>query len=78
MNLLTRQLGGMLIYSIRDGFLLWWLRAIRDGLRGLPQALRERRRLSQATMRKIAVIDRDRPGLVYLLRKRLFQRGIKI
>ena len=77
-TLLTRQLGAMFIYSIRDGFLLWWLRGIRDGLRGLPQALRERRKLTPATMRKIALIDRDRPNLLYLLRKRLFQRGIKI
>jgi hypothetical protein len=29
-------------------------------------------------MDKIAGIDRDRPGILYLLRKRLFQRGIKI
>jgi GT2 family glycosyltransferase len=77
-TLLTRQLGAMLIYSIRDGFLLWWLRGMRDGLYGLPQALRERRKLTSATMRKIALIDRDRPSLLYLLRKRLFQRGIKI
>jgi GT2 family glycosyltransferase len=77
-RMLTRQLGAMLIYSIRDGFLLWWLRGVRDGLRGLPQALRDRRKLSSATMQKIANIDRDRPGILYLLRKRLFQRGIKI
>jgi GT2 family glycosyltransferase len=77
-NLLVTQLGGMLIYSIRDGFLLWWLRGVWDGLRGLPQALRERRKLSPATMRKIADIDSDRPSVVYLLRKRLFQRGIKL
>jgi GT2 family glycosyltransferase len=77
-NLLTRQLGGMLIYSIRDGFVLWWLRGIRDGLLGLPQALRERHKLSRATMLRIAEIDSDRPSGLYLLRKRLFQRGIRI
>jgi GT2 family glycosyltransferase len=77
-SLLIRQLGGMLIYSIRDGFLLWWLRGVWDGLRGLPRALRERRKLTPETMRKIASIDSDRPSLLYLLRKRLFQRGIKI
>ena len=77
-SLVVRQLGGMLLYSIRDGFLLWWVRGVLDGLRGLPQALRERRKLSPATMERIAEIDRDRPSLLYLLRKRLFQRGIKI
>jgi hypothetical protein len=78
MSLLMRQLGAMLIYSIRDGYLLWWLRGIRDGLRGLPQALRERRKLTAETMRKIARIDSDRPNVLYLLRKRLFQREIKL
>jgi len=77
-HLLIRQVGGMLIYSIRDGFLQWWFKGLWDGFRGLPQAFRERRKLSRATMQRIAEIDRDRPNVIYLLRKRLFQRGIKI
>jgi GT2 family glycosyltransferase len=77
-KLLIRQLGAMFIYSIRDGFFLWWLRGVRDGLRGWSRAMRERKRLSGATMKRIREIDADRPSLVYLLRKRLFQRGIKI
>ena len=77
-QLLIRQTGSMLLYSLRDGFFLWWLRGVRDGLKGLRQAIRERKKLSSSTMRKIAAIDADRPGVVYLLRKRLFQRGIKI
>jgi GT2 family glycosyltransferase len=76
--LLIRQNGAMFIYSIRDGFFLWWLRGVWDGLRGLPQAFRERRKMSPATMRRIAQIDEGRPSIVYLLKKRLFQRGIKI
>ncbi len=76
--LLIRQNGAMFIYSIRDGFFLWWLRGVWDGLRGLPQAFRERRKMSPATMRRIAQIDEGRPSILYLLKKRLFQRGIKI
>jgi GT2 family glycosyltransferase len=78
LRLLARQVGGMLVYSIRDGFFLWWLRGVRDGILGMRQAFRERRKLSRSTMGKIAAIDADRPSLLYLLRKRLFQRGIKI
>lgn len=77
-RLLTRQLGSMLLYSLRDGFFLWWLRGVRDGLGGLRRAIRERKKMGSSTMRKIALIDADRPGVIYLLRKRLFQRGIKI
>lgn len=77
-SLFVRQIGGMFIYSLRDGFFLWFLKGVWDGLRGLPQALRERRKLDAATMQRIDAIDRDRPGILYLLRKRLFQRGIKI
>ncbi|HEY6644780.1 glycosyltransferase family 2 protein [Povalibacter sp.] len=77
-KLLIRQLGAMFIYSIRDGFFLWWLRGVRDGLCGWNKAMRERRKLSRATMKRIAEIDADRPSLAYLLRKRLFQRGIRI
>lgn len=77
-RLLIRQLGGMLVYSLRDGFFLWWVRGIRDGLMGLRQAIRERKKLSPAVMKKIFIIDGERPSLIYLLRRRLFQRGIKI
>ncbi len=78
MKLLTRQLGAMLVYSIRDGYFLWWLRGVRDGLLGWNKAVRERRKMSAETMRRIAEIDADRPSVAYLVRKRLFQRGIKI
>lgn len=78
LKLLARQVGGMLIYSIRDGFFLWWVRGTWDGLVGMRQAFRERRKLQKSTMKKIAEIDAGRPSIFYLLRKRLFQRGIKI
>jgi GT2 family glycosyltransferase len=78
MAILIRQNGAMLIYSVRDGFVRWWLRGLWDGLRGLPAAFRERKTLSRDTMRKIAYIDHERPGILHMLQKRLFQRGIKI
>lgn len=77
-RLVLRQSAAMLIYSIRDGFFLWWLRGVRDGIGGSLQSLRERRRISKSTIRKLREIDRHRPGVIYLVRKRLLQRGIKI
>lgn len=78
MQLIFRQTGAMMIYAIRDGFFTWWLRGVRDGLAGLPKAFRERRRISPATMKKVREMDGDRPTLLYLIKRRLFQRGIKI
>lgn len=76
--LLVRQVGSMLLYSIRDGYLLWWLRGVRDGLLGWPAAWKQRVAMSPTTMQRIRQLDAGRPGIVYLLRKRLFQRGIRI
>lgn len=76
--LLIRQVGSMLIYSIRDGYLLWWLRGVRDGIRGWRTAWQQRIPMSPSTMQRIRELDAGRPGVVYLLRKRLFQRGIRI
>lgn len=78
LRILVRQVGSMLVYSLRDGFFGWWLRGVLDGLRGTPQSLRERTPMSPATMRRIVAMDADRPGVVYLLRRRLLQRGIRI
>lgn len=77
-RMVIRQAGSMLLYSVRDGFFLWWFRGVWDGLTGIPSAWRERKRMSRETYRRIALIDRDRPNVFSLLRKRLFQRGIKI
>jgi hypothetical protein len=77
-RMVIRQVGSMLLYSVRDGFFLWWCRGVRDGLAGIPRAWRDRKQMSRATLRRISLIDRDRPNLFRLLRKRLFQRGIKI
>jgi GT2 family glycosyltransferase len=77
-KLYLRQSAAMLLYSVRDGFLWWWVRGIWDGLRGVPQSLRERRCISLGTLRRLREMDRHRPGVMYLLRKRLLQRGVKI
>ena len=78
LRMLAWQIGSMLLYSLRDGFFVWWLRGIRDGLAGLPQAFRERQPVSKSTLGRLAAMDKDRAGIAYLLRTRLFRRGIKI
>ena len=66
----------MFIYSVRDGFFLYWFRAIVDGIRDLGDILRTRKTVRKETMKLIKSIDRNRPPLKYLIKKRIFRRGI--
>lgn len=70
---LGRGVPSTLVYAVRDGYLRHWLRAVRDAVAGLPNAFRQRRRLSERTMRLVREIDAMRPGVVYLARRRLFR-----
>lgn len=75
---LTRGLLSMLVYSIRDRYIRYWFKAVVDGIKGLKEIKKERIVLSETTMRTIKEIDSMRPGLLYLIRKRLFQKIIRI
>jgi GT2 family glycosyltransferase len=78
LKIVSRQSLAMLVYSVRAGFLRWWFKGIIDGLRGLGAALRQRQRLTATTMSRIRAIDRFRPGLVYIVRRRLFQQDMRL
>lgn len=75
---LAKNLAAMAIYALRDGFPLWWVRGVRDGLKGIPEHRRQRVRWSRETGLACAEIDRHRPPLAYMIRKRLFRRGVSI
>ena len=75
---LFRGLLSMLFYAIRDGYLLYWLRAIRDGIRGLPNAFRSRKSLTPGALRKVQAIDSKRPSILEVVRTKIFQKGIRV
>ena len=75
---LARGQASTFVYAIRDGFAGYWLRAVWDGVSGLRSVRRDRRALSPATMRAIRAIDSGRPSLVYMARKRLFRRAMRL
>jgi len=75
---LSRGLFSMLVYSIRDGFLRFYIKGIVDGLKGLGRAFKSRKPLSTGTMRVIKAIDRKRPGLQYYITQRLLRRGARL
>ena len=75
---LCRGLSAMLAYSLRDGFLRYWLRGVIDGLQGLPAAGRQRSVVSREVMALVREIDRNRPGILYYVRTRLFKRTVRL
>ena len=65
-RLLVRQNLAMAVYSLRDGYFLFWLKALWHGFMGLPDALRARQKLAPTVMTRIREIDRYRPGVFRL------------
>jgi hypothetical protein len=72
---LSRGLFSMLIYSIRDGYFWYWAKAIIDGLAGLKKAIKQRKVLSQRTINIVRLIDSKRPGLGYMIRKKVLDKS---
>jgi GT2 family glycosyltransferase len=71
-------LSTMLIYSIRDGFFRYWVKAVFDGTRNLPQLLKIRSVLPTTVMKRIKDIDRNNAPLTYKVKTRLFKRGARL
>jgi len=72
------QLGAMLVYSLRDGFFRYWCKGVFDGLRQIPQTWTERQPMSDHTRKIFRGIDRHRPSVWYIIKKRLFRKGVRI
>jgi len=66
------------VYALRDGHLLHWLRAVRDGVAGLGDVWGDRRTVRATTLAAIRQMDARRPSLAYMARKRLFRRDMRL
>lgn len=77
-NYLLRGSLSLMIYSVRDGFLSYWFKGMRDGIKGLKEYSYERAILSKNTMKQVRRIDRYRPSIMYMVRKRLFRKEIRL
>jgi len=67
-----------LVYSIRDGFFKYWIKAVVDGVMGLPRAFCDRKVVSRDTQNVIKAIDEMRPSIVYMIKERVFARGMRL
>jgi GT2 family glycosyltransferase len=75
---LGRSFFSTLIYAVRDGFLKYWLKAVRDAIACLPSVWSERKVVTSGTMKIIEEIDAMRPPLFYLIMKRLFSKTSRL
>jgi len=71
-------LGAMMLYSIRDEFFRYWLKAIYDAIKGSRYVISQRNPMNEHTRSLLKEISQYRPGIIYLLRKRLLKREVKI
>jgi len=71
-------LGSMLVYSIRDGFLRYWIKGVVDGIKGSGKMLAQRQPFTGRTRELLREMDRYRPDIWYMLKKRLFKRKVRI
>ncbi len=75
LKLLFISWGSMFIYSIRDGYLRYWFKAVWDALRGVRRALQDRTPPTSAARKKWHQLERQKPSFWKMARKRLFNRG---
>lgn len=71
-------LGSMLVYSLRDGFVRYYFRGLRDGLFGLKTVFNQRAALSGEARKRYAKIEKGNPSFWYMVKKRIFTRKVRI
>lgn len=68
----------MFVYSLRDGFFIYWLAGLVSGIFGSIYMLKYRNKLSKKAEKTIKDIESSRPGVLNYLKRRLFKKSIRI
>jgi GT2 family glycosyltransferase len=77
-SVLIKGLIAMLIYSIRDGYIIYWCKGVVDGIKCCKEAFETRKKLSNTSMIKIHNINKNRPRLGYYIKNRLMRNGCRL
>jgi GT2 family glycosyltransferase len=77
-TLLPLKLGAMFLYSIRDGFIKYYLKAVIDAINGLKSFAGTRNPISKKASARIKEMNANKPNLLYYIKKRLLKKGVKI
>jgi len=72
------HLSAMFLYSLRDGFLRVYLNAIYDSLSQIKKVREDRKCISEETYKKYKKIEKFNPSLFYMIKRRLFKKGVSI
>ena len=75
---LARGWLSMFVYSVRDGFFLYWLKGIIDSIKNVPVIMKNRKVLTKKTMSIINRIDKKRPNIYSLIKTRLVKKGVRL
>jgi GT2 family glycosyltransferase len=70
--------GAMMVYSVRDGYSRYWFRAVWHALLGARREWQQRTPPVPGIERRWKEIERDKPGFWVMVRKRLFNREVRI
>lgn len=72
------QIAAMLFYSIRDGYLRYFFKGIKDSISGMKELKGTRSPISNEAYARIKEMDINRPSLLFYIKTRIFKKGIKI
>ena len=75
---LPLSLLALLVYSIRDGYFYFWLKAIRDGIGSGRKIYEQRTQFNKRTWNRYKSIEKENASLVYMVKKRFFKKGVSI
>jgi GT2 family glycosyltransferase len=70
--------GSMLVYSLRDGYFKYWCKGIFAAIVKLRQSLSSRKRINKNTLERYNTIRSFHPGIVYLIKQRIFKKNVSI
>ena len=74
----SREAGAMMVYSLRDRHFFHWVRGVFDGLKGIPEMLRQRNALGKDARARVRDMERLKPGVIHWLRHRLIRKNVEI
>lgn len=78
LKFLSIQLAAMFIYSLRDGFLRYYFKAIYCAIKDIKGSLKERKVISVETQLRIKLLSVDDESFFMKVKKRVFKSGVGI
>lgn len=71
-------LGAMFVYSLRDRYLRYYLKGIKDGIKGIQRPLGERKVIAGEQLSYFKSMMKKNPSLLYMVKKRIFSTQVRI